>query len=479
MNCHRYRKTVEPKCQDQPGCRWKISVGCLSETSSEFSESEPATQAKPSRKRSTGTVSGFTQRVNQLVNRPEFFRNPDPEIQPHYQDVGGGGDCQFRVFSNMLYGNPGRHAEVRTKIIEQIRKNGPCYPEWWAQSEMEEQGIPMSGNSWIETYCQAKARPAVKGDTRAWGDHLSIQAFTDVYGYAIIMLSKSGNFSIFQPRVLNDEGIPCPPASREITEIINQAIDPINGDFTDLSRFRLLLWQDNIHYTTVSPYNLQPTELLVDSIRDITTGKDGNRPTTATYQMIMSLIPEQEQEIDDIPPEDLSKKEKLRDDTESQDSSGSTSSEDLKEMRKQKVQELEEIDLKISGEGSSSPDEVEKLFATHEELRQDIYNLDQIILEIDGENIQEKDQVNKPIDIPVPEQQYLFNLSNFQEEADTPSDSSTGSDIDLSDQPVNCSDCDNNTKYRGFKAKRQCCKMTAPYKDSCQWNKKKDKCLSK
>ncbi len=90
-------------------------------------------------------------------------------------EVDGDGNCQFRAIADQLYGSPDRYAEVRTGIVEHLRSNSSRYSAF----------VPDSYDTYIENM----------GRDETWGDHLTLQAASNVYGLEIrVYTSYDGNW---------------------------------------------------------------------------------------------------------------------------------------------------------------------------------------------------------------------------------------------------------------------------------------------
>ena len=90
-------------------------------------------------------------------------------------EVDGDGNCQFRAIADQLYGSPDRYAEVRANIVEHLRSNSSRYSAF----------VPDSYDAYIE----------IMGRDGNWGDHLTLQAASNVYGLEIrVYTSYDGNW---------------------------------------------------------------------------------------------------------------------------------------------------------------------------------------------------------------------------------------------------------------------------------------------
>ncbi|CAL6435044.1 unnamed protein product [Bathycoccus prasinos] len=91
----------------------------------------------------------------QLLRRRLFWRGL------RENEVDGDGNCQFRAIADQLYGSSDRYAEVRANIVEHLRSNSSRYSAF----------VPDSYDTYIEKV----------GRDGTWGDHLTLQAASNVY----------------------------------------------------------------------------------------------------------------------------------------------------------------------------------------------------------------------------------------------------------------------------------------------------------
>ena len=130
-----------------------------------------------SRDRGEG-LSTLTPRVNDSsaldrVLRESARQSPERQLLRRRLDglglreneVDGDGNCQFRAIADQLYGSPDRYAEVRANIVEHLRSNSSRYSAF----------VPDSYDTYIENM----------GRDGNWGDHLTLQAASNVYGLEI------------------------------------------------------------------------------------------------------------------------------------------------------------------------------------------------------------------------------------------------------------------------------------------------------
>ena len=140
-----------------------------------------------SRDRGEG-LSTLTPRVNDnstlnRVLRESARQSPERQLLRRRLDglglreneVDGDGNCQFRAIADQLYGSPDRYAEVRADIVEHLRSNSSRYSAF----------VPDSYDTYIENM----------GRDGNWGDHLTLQAASNVYGLEIrVYTSYDGNW---------------------------------------------------------------------------------------------------------------------------------------------------------------------------------------------------------------------------------------------------------------------------------------------
>ena len=130
-----------------------------------------------SRDRGEG-LSTLTPRVNDSsalnrVLRESARQSPERQLLRRRLDgiglreneVDGDGNCQFRAIADQLYGSSDRYAEVRANIVEHLRSNSSRY------SAFE----PESYDAYIENM----------GRDGTWGDHVTLQAASNLYGLEI------------------------------------------------------------------------------------------------------------------------------------------------------------------------------------------------------------------------------------------------------------------------------------------------------
>jgi len=140
-----------------------------------------------SRDRDEG-LSTLTPRVNDSstlnrVLRESARQSPERQLLRRRLDgiglreneVDGDGNCQFRAIADQLYGLSDLYAEVRTDIVEHLRSNSSRYSAF----------VPDSYDTYIENM----------GRDGTWGDHLTLQAASNVYGLEIqVYTSYDGNW---------------------------------------------------------------------------------------------------------------------------------------------------------------------------------------------------------------------------------------------------------------------------------------------
>ena len=140
-----------------------------------------------SRDRGEG-LSTLTPRVNDSsaldrVLRESARQSPERQLLRRRLDgiglreneVDGDGNCQFRAIADQLYGSSDLYAEVRTDIVEHLRSNLSRYSAF----------VPDSYDTYIENM----------GHDGNWGDHLTLQAASNVYGLEIrVYTSYDGNW---------------------------------------------------------------------------------------------------------------------------------------------------------------------------------------------------------------------------------------------------------------------------------------------
>ena len=115
-----------------------------------------------------------------FITLPSYVR-VEQRLQ-HFQlrpfDVGGAGDCFFRAVSHQLYGDPGRHLDIRAAGIAYMREN----PERFIESNTE--------YSWLQ-YLNSMS---IQG---TWCDGLIIQAVADQLNLRIVIAESHEHFGQF------------------------------------------------------------------------------------------------------------------------------------------------------------------------------------------------------------------------------------------------------------------------------------------
>jgi len=93
-------------------------------------------------------------------------------------EVGGGGNCLFRVIAHQLYNNSNRHFEIRAAGVQYLQNN----PERFIES-----GV-LNNMSWFQ-YISNMSREGT------WGDHIIMQAIADAFNLRINVVESSENFA--------------------------------------------------------------------------------------------------------------------------------------------------------------------------------------------------------------------------------------------------------------------------------------------
>ncbi len=407
----------------------------------------------------------FRTRVSNLVRNPRLFLDhAGSGIVPSYEDQGGGGDCQFRVLANIAYDNKNRFDEVRQNIANIIRQNGPCYPRWYFEADPY--------NTTLENFCYNIEKNRGGKNRRSWGDHITLQAFCNIYGYAIILISDRGTITITEPMLTNHAGDLCPPPPPEIENIILQGINPETNKFDNLDRFRVVCYYDDVHYVGINPSTLQPTRELVDYIREIETSvyaEDGSyvrRARNVTYQDLIDHFHMGQIEHDD--------KSEIGSQSHSHSPSSVSISSyfgeddtltDLQQQRHNLLKQLEDLDHQKPPKlpRSESNDfkiamlQSEQLYQA-EQIKEQLFELDVKIMTLEP-GIPKTSPIVPPSPSPSPPHPSLAHpLISPPREVLRPA------------EPINCNEC-NSPKLR-FKEKRECC-TSDKYKGSCKYTSKK------
>ncbi|XP_047324346.1 OVARIAN TUMOR DOMAIN-containing deubiquitinating enzyme 9-like [Impatiens glandulifera] len=128
-------------------------------------------------------------RLNQMVPIPHVPKvngaipSTDEEMSDHQRllerldlyelielKVEGDGNCQFRALSDQIYRTADHHKTVRQQIVDQLKYQGELYEGY----------VPM-------TYDEYVKKISMSGE---WGDHVTLQAASDVYGVKIFVLTS-------------------------------------------------------------------------------------------------------------------------------------------------------------------------------------------------------------------------------------------------------------------------------------------------
>ncbi|XVF68542.1 hypothetical protein PTKIN_Ptkin11bG0011100 [Pterospermum kingtungense] len=84
--------------------------------------------------------------------------------------VEGDGNCQFRALSDQIYQNPEHHELVRQQVVNQLKSCPDIYEGY----------VPMAYGDYLEKMSKS-------GE---WGDHVTLQAAADSYGYKIFVITS-------------------------------------------------------------------------------------------------------------------------------------------------------------------------------------------------------------------------------------------------------------------------------------------------
>lgn len=103
-------------------------------------------------------------------------------------DVGGEGDCLFKLISHQLYGDSNHHAEIRATAVRFLSDN----PDRFIESVV--------GTSWNQYLCNMSHQGT-------WADNIVIQAISDSMQLKINIVESSQTFretTIIEPTLRND-----------------------------------------------------------------------------------------------------------------------------------------------------------------------------------------------------------------------------------------------------------------------------------
>ncbi|KAL8551574.1 hypothetical protein ACS0TY_000605 [Phlomoides rotata] len=82
----------------------------------------------------------------------------------------GDGNCQFRSLSDQIYRTPDHHKFVREQIVDQLKLKPELYDNY----------VPMAYDDYLKKMSKS-------GE---WGDHVTLQAAADCYGFKIIVMTS-------------------------------------------------------------------------------------------------------------------------------------------------------------------------------------------------------------------------------------------------------------------------------------------------
>eukprot|EP01106_Pelomyxa_sp_JSP_P015540 TRINITY_DN5431_c0_g1_i1.p1 TRINITY_DN5431_c0_g1~~TRINITY_DN5431_c0_g1_i1.p1 ORF type:complete len:200 (-),score=29.62 TRINITY_DN5431_c0_g1_i1:35-634(-) len=92
------------------------------------------------------------------------------------------GSCLFSAVADQLYGNPSRGPEIRTQVVEQMRKTPDL------------QGF-IDGTD-FDAYCTKMSQRSM------WGGHIELVVIADIYNVNIHILSdKDGEDTVVRPKI--------------------------------------------------------------------------------------------------------------------------------------------------------------------------------------------------------------------------------------------------------------------------------------
>lgn len=103
------------------------------------------------------------------------------------QDVGGGGDCQFRTLAALVFNDPEQYQLVRHQIAQFMRTHKDDFKEahWDSQSRKPDADKDLvSEFDSLESYCDAL-------EQKEWGTFHTLRAAAALYGCAIQVLSSA------------------------------------------------------------------------------------------------------------------------------------------------------------------------------------------------------------------------------------------------------------------------------------------------
>lgn len=137
---------------------------------------------RPQRMTNIPTLDDANFDHNRLDNRLRLYGLKEKKVR-------GDGNCQFRALADQLFRDQERHAEIRSAVVSQLRRERETYEVF----------VPENYDSYVGEMSRETT----------WGDHITLQAAADAYGVGMCVISSyKDNFVIeIQPRVRRSERI--------------------------------------------------------------------------------------------------------------------------------------------------------------------------------------------------------------------------------------------------------------------------------
>ena len=156
----------------------------------------PPTYVTPSAIITSAASRDFTPQRMTNVPAPDFATKDHGNLENRLslyglkeKKVRGDGNCQFRALADQLWNNQERHAEIRSAVVDQLRRDSESYSVF----------VPEDYASYVRDMSRQTT----------WGDHITLQAAADTYGVAMCVISSyKDNFVIeIQPKVKRSERV--------------------------------------------------------------------------------------------------------------------------------------------------------------------------------------------------------------------------------------------------------------------------------
>ena len=78
------------------------------------------------------------------------------------REVPGDGNCLFRAFSDQLYGEDARHAEIRSDVVDYMRSNREDFEPFLVDETSFERHLQNLGTYFVDLVCQSMPKSRSK-----------------------------------------------------------------------------------------------------------------------------------------------------------------------------------------------------------------------------------------------------------------------------------------------------------------------------